>query len=103
MKDVAEYAGVSKATVSRVVNNDPNVAADLRTDVLNAIKELGYQLNRAAQRLRAGSSDVIGLLVSDIQNPFFTTVVGVGDGIAVTDQLDVLVVERIADCRVRER
>src|SRR5256885_11770173 len=76
MKDIAAHAGVSKATVSRVVNNDPNVAADLRARVLRAIRELGYQPNRAAQRLRAGSSDVIGLLVSDIQNPFFTSVVG---------------------------
>ncbi len=90
MKDVAEYAGVSKATVSRVVNDDPNVAADLRTQVLNAIKELGYQPNRAAQRLRAGSSDVIGLLVSDIQNPFFTSVVGGVEEMAYAHQMSIL-------------
>src|SRR4051812_27544718 len=90
MKDIAAHAGVSKATVSRVVNNDPNVAADLRARVLKAIQELGYQPNRAAQRLRAGSSDVIGLLVSDIQNPFFTSVVGGVEAMAYAHQMSTL-------------
>ncbi len=90
MKDIAAHAGVSKATVSRVVNNDPNVAADLRARVLKAIQELGYQPNRAAQRLRAGSSDVIGLLVSDIQNPFFTSVVGGVEEMAYAHQMSIL-------------
>jgi LacI family transcriptional regulator len=90
MKDIAAHAGVSKATVSRVVNNDPNVAPELRTRVLKAIQELGYQPNRAAQRLRAGSSDVIGLMVSDIQNPFFTSVVGGVEEMAYAHQMSIL-------------
>jgi LacI family transcriptional regulator len=80
LKDVANHAGVSRATVSRVLNNNPTVAEDLRLRVAAAIKDLGYQPNRAARRLRASSSDVLGLIISDIENPFFTSVVrGVED------------------------
>jgi LacI family fructose operon transcriptional repressor len=74
-KDVANRAGVSIATVSRVVNSLPNVRPELRRKVLRAVKELNYQPSRTAQRLRAKRSRVIGLVISDIQNPFFTSVV----------------------------
>ncbi len=73
--DVAKKAGVSVATVSRVLNDSPLVTEAARRKVLGAVKELNYQPNRAAQRLRAGRSHVIGLIISDIQNPFFTAVV----------------------------
>ena len=80
LKDVANRAGVSKATVSRVLNNNPRVAEDLRLRVVEAVQALGYQPNRAARRLRASSSDVLGLIISDIANPFFISVVrGVED------------------------
>jgi LacI family transcriptional regulator len=80
MKEVADYAQVSKATVSRVLNRDPHVADALRLRVEEAIRVLGYQPNRAARRLRGTSTDVIGLIISDIQNPYFTSVVrGVED------------------------
>lgn len=74
-KDVAQRAGVSIATVSRVVNELPNVSPAVRRRVLRAIKELNYQPSRAAQRLRVRSSKVLGVIISDIQNPFFTSVV----------------------------
>jgi LacI family fructose operon transcriptional repressor len=74
-KDVASRAGVSIATVSRVVNGLPNVRPELRRRVLRVVKRLNYQPSRAAQRLRAKRSRVIGLVISDIQNPFFTSVV----------------------------
>lgn len=74
-KDVASRAGVSIATVSRVVNGLPNVRPELARRVLRAVKELNYQPSRTAQRLRAKRSQVIGLVISDIQNPFFTSVV----------------------------
>lgn len=73
--DVANYAGVSIATVSRVVNKSENVSDEMRNKVLNAINILGYRPSRTAQRLRARKSLVIGLIISDIQNPFFTSVV----------------------------
>src|SRR5919202_6829631 len=74
-KDVAKRAGVSIATVSRVVNDLPNVSPAIRRRVLRAVKELHYQPSRTAQRLRAKRSRVLGLVISDIQNPFFTSVV----------------------------
>ena len=74
-KDVAKYAGVSIATVSRVVNQQASVSPDVRAKVRHAIEALGYQPSRTAQRLRAKRGHVIGVVISDIQNPFFTAVV----------------------------
>jgi len=74
-QDVAKRAGVSIATVSRVLNNAPHVRPEIRRKVLRAVKALNYQPNRTAQRLRARQSKVLGLIISDIQNPFFTSVV----------------------------
>jgi len=74
-QDVAQRAGVSIATVSRVLNNAPHVRPEVRRKVLRAVKALNYQPNRTAQRLRARQSKVLGLIISDIQNPFFTSVV----------------------------
>lgn len=74
-KDVASRAGVSIATVSRVINGLPNVRPELRRKVLRVVKKLNYQPSRTAQRLRVKRSRVIGLVISDIQNPFFTSVV----------------------------
>ena len=80
LDDVATHARVSRATVSRVLNNNPSVNEALRARVLQAIHELGYQPNRAARRLRSNTSDVLGLIISDIENPFFISVVrGVED------------------------
>jgi len=74
-QDVAQRASVSIATVSRVLNNAPHVRPEIRRKVLRAVKALNYQPNRTAQRLRARQSKVLGLIISDIQNPFFTSVV----------------------------
>jgi LacI family fructose operon transcriptional repressor len=74
-KDVAKRAGVSIATVSRVVNGLPGVTSGTRHRVLRAVKALNYQPNRTAQRLRAKRSRVLGAIISDIENPFFTSVV----------------------------
>jgi LacI family fructose operon transcriptional repressor len=71
IKDVAKAAGVSPATVSRVLGNGP-VSADLREKVEAAIRSTGYLPNLSARRLRSQHSRTIGLIVSDIRNPFFT-------------------------------
>ena len=75
IKDVARRAGVSSATVSRVLAGKPHVRPELRERVWKAVEELGYQPNRVARSLRAQQSKIIGLIISDIQNPFFTSVV----------------------------
>jgi len=71
IKDVAKVAGVSAATVSRVLGTGP-VSADLRDKVEAAIRATGYRPNLSARRLRSQHSRTIGLVVSDIRNPFFT-------------------------------
>lgn len=75
--EVAQLAGVSIATVSRVINSDPAVKEQTRKAVQNAIKKSGYQPNRVAQRLRSTSKSnkLIGLLIPDLQNPFYVDVV----------------------------
>ena len=80
IEDVAQRAQVSRATVSRVLNNNSRVDETLRARVLEAVQVLGYQPNHVARRLRARSSTVIGLIISDIQNPYFISVIrGVED------------------------
>ncbi len=76
MKQVAALAGVSLSTVSRVVNDDPAVRADLVAQVRQAVDVLGYRHNTAASALRRadGLSASIGLIVEDVANPFFSAV-----------------------------
>ena len=74
IKDVAEAAGVSTATVSRVLSNKPHVRPELREKVMAAVESLGYRPNLVARTLRSQRSNAIGLIVSDIRNPYFTSV-----------------------------
>lgn len=74
IKDVADAAGVSTATVSRVLADKPHVRPEIRNQVLAVVEQLNYRPNRVARSLRAQKSTIIGLIVSDIRNPFFTWV-----------------------------
>ena len=76
MDDVAKRAGVSIATVSRVLNNNGKVNEATRARILKAIKDLKYQPSRVAKRLRSKSvsSNLLGVLIPDIQNPFYIDV-----------------------------
>ncbi|MGK5636782.1 LacI family DNA-binding transcriptional regulator [Streptomyces sp. URMC 126] len=71
IKDVADRAGVSVATVSRVLNGRSPVAAT-RDRVLAAVAELGYRPNVVARALRTARTRTLGLVISDLRNPFFT-------------------------------
>lgn len=75
IKQVAERANVSSATVSRTLNGDVRVSEDVRKRVLAAVQELGYRPNRIARSLRRQTSETIGVVVSDIENPHFTRAV----------------------------
>ena len=75
IEDVARQAGVSTATVSRALSGKPYVSAALRQRVIDAAHELSYRPSRVARTLRVQRSSILGLIVSDIQNPFFTAVV----------------------------
>jgi len=74
MKDVAQKAGVSTATVSHVINKTRFVRVETKKKVLDAMKELDYYLNSAARNLRSRKSNIVGLLVPDISNFFFTSI-----------------------------
>lgn len=72
IKDVAKQAGVSVATVSRVINNSESVRPDTVQRVRDAIEKVNYVPNNVARNLKTDTSNIIGLLVSNLGNPHFT-------------------------------
>ena len=88
--DVAEHADVSHATVSRVLNNKGTVNPILRDRVLLVVDSLGYRPNRVAQRLRSNTSDIIGVIISDIQSPFFVAVVRGIEDAAYANEMNIV-------------
>ena len=79
IREVARLAGVSPATVSRVMNGTANVAADKRERVLAAISQTDFVPNEVARMLFKKSSRLIGLIIPSIRNPFFTELASVID------------------------
>src|SRR4028118_793095 len=75
IKDVAREAGVSTATVSHVLNNTRYVSDEVRARVNRAIEQCRYYPNAHARSLASGKSRIIGLVISDISNPFFPELV----------------------------
>ena len=73
IKDVAKAAGVSTATVSRVLANKDFIRPETRARVLQAVASLSYRPNLVARSLRAQRTARIGLIFSDIRNPFFAS------------------------------
>lgn len=71
IRDVARQAGVSVATVSRVLNNSALVSPDTREAVMKAVTLLGYRPNANAQALATQVSDTIGVVVMDVSDAFF--------------------------------
>ena len=81
IRDVARASGVSTATVSAVVNDTAYVSPELRARVLAAVKDLGYAPSLTARNLRSGRSELIGLVVADLANPFFARVVWAAEAV----------------------
>ncbi|MGB9678422.1 MAG: LacI family DNA-binding transcriptional regulator [Thermoanaerobacteraceae bacterium] len=75
IRDVALKAGVSVATVSRVINNSPSVSKHARENVLNAIKELNYYPNLLGRNLRRSKTSMILALMPNVSNPFYARIV----------------------------
>jgi LacI family transcriptional regulator len=69
--DIARHAGVSKSTVSSVLQGRPVVKPQTRAKVMAAIEALGYVYNRGAANLRSAHSNVVGMVINDLANPFF--------------------------------
>lgn len=74
IEDVARLAGVSKATVSSVINNRPHIAPETRERVLEVIHKLQYRPNRIARSLSAQKTHSLGLVVKQIDNPYFAQI-----------------------------
>ncbi|WP_027722884.1 LacI family DNA-binding transcriptional regulator [Maridesulfovibrio zosterae] len=90
LKDIAEAAGVSTATVSRVLNGKVNVRPEVREKVLEVVARTNYKPDRAAQRLRSRKSTYIGLIVADIQSPFFASVARAVEDVAQKNNYNVI-------------
>ncbi len=85
IQDVSRIAGVSTATVSRVLADYEAVSEETRQRVIEAIRSLNYQPNRNARNLRKNTASKIGVIISDIQNPFFGNVVRGIEKITIKD------------------
>jgi DNA-binding LacI/PurR family transcriptional regulator len=106
LEEVARMAGVSRATVSRVVNDSPRVSTDVRTAVQAAIEELGYTPNRAARSLVTRRSDSVAVVITQpagqvFSDPFFPRLLrGISSTLTARDrQLILMMPESPADER----
>ncbi|MFQ3544655.1 LacI family DNA-binding transcriptional regulator [Halobacillus rhizosphaerae] len=90
ISDVAKLTGLSKATVSRVINNHPYISKEKRALVQDAMKELGYFPNPSARRLRGHITSTIGVIVPRIVNPFFSYLVNSMEQVAYKNNYQVL-------------
>lgn len=91
IRTVADRANVSIATVSRTINRVPSVNPKMAKRVWEAIRELGYFPNTQARALGSGRSGILGLVVSDITNPFFPELIQGFEDIAVKSGYEILV------------
>lgn len=111
IRDVARHAKVSSATVSRTINGVATVNPELARRVWRSIEELNYFPNTQARALVSGRSRILGLIVSEITNPFFPELVQQFENVALQNGYDVLIAsvngdpQRMASCvrRMLER
>ncbi len=75
IKDIAKISGVSVSTVSRVLNNHPDVSEDVRRKVMAVVEKYNYIPNNSARTLGQSKTDNIGLIVRGISNPFYTSII----------------------------
>ena len=78
ISEVAKTAGVSVATVSRVVNGSPSVSHETQARVQEAIERLGYQPNVWGRSLRRGESRVVLIIVPNVSNPYYAPIIATG-------------------------
>ncbi len=90
MRDVARKSGVSITTVSHVLNQTRPVAEKTRARVLRAAAQLSYYKNSSARLLVRGQSELLGLIISDIENPFFPELIKSFENACATERMEVL-------------
>jgi LacI family transcriptional regulator len=101
IREVATRAGVSVATVSRVLNGYPFVSDDARRRVVDAVEEFGYRPDVAARSMRTGTTRAVGLVVSDFSNPLFSTIAKGADTVLGPHGYSLVLANSMSD-RVRE-
>lgn len=90
MEDVAQLAGVSTATVSRVLNTPERVSAETRERVMNAIRQLDYRVNLAARNLRTNQTRTIAIVIPTISEPIINQIVEAVEDAAINAQYSLL-------------
>jgi len=90
MQDVADLVGVSKQTISAVINAKPGIAEETRTRVRAAIDQLDYRIDYTARSLRTGQTHTIALLITDVSSPFLSKIAGVAEDYAYAAQYSLM-------------
>ena len=75
LKDVAKACGVSAYTVSRAMNNKPDISEATKNSILEKARAMGYVVNRGAKNLKSGKSDVVAIVYDDFKNPFYNQLI----------------------------
>ncbi len=91
IRDVAKLAGVSTGTVSRVLNDHPSVTDELRARVRSIIEQLGYMPDPSARSMRSKVSRLIGIIIPDLTNPFFSELVQSAEQAAAKHDYNIIV------------
>jgi len=113
LKDVAERAGVSTATISRVLSSHPGISQETRQKVLVAVEELHYRPNALARGLARSSSNIIGAVIMEFSNPFYASVLAAVETVSAEKEhvtvvaetqrqlaTEIEIVKRLRDLRV---
>lgn len=95
--EIARRAGVSSSTVSRALNGNPSVTPRLAKRIWKVVEEVGYYPNRQARSLVTGRSRLLGLVVSEITNPFFPEIVQTFEDLAVRNNYEILLTSTASD------
>lgn len=102
INDVAKLAGVSPATVSNVLTGRKAVSPELQRKVEAAVKELDYRADPLASMLRSGDAKIVAVLVPDLDNPFFTSIVSAVEQCLGQDAYEVIVASSHGDESVEQ-
>lgn len=99
IREIAKRARVSTATVSRAINRVPTVDPQLARRVWRVVEQLGYYPNTQARALVSGKSRILGLVVSEITNPFFPEIVQTFEELAVRNDYEILLTSTVHDSK----
>ena len=103
MRDVARLAEVTQPTVSYVINNTANISYEVRERVNRAIRELNYKPNYFARGLKTRKSSMIGILIPDLLNEFFVSIVNEIERILLRESYDILIQSTNYDFNLEEK